>query len=305
MQDHRSARPDNAQAQNAFVACGICVILALVGLRSEPSFAQVTEFALGEVDTVRIAEPSRKFTEPSGITLASDGSHYWVVSDNSATVFLMTGKGKLKPSEALSVGVDDLEGITLDEDGNRLLAVQEGTSTVVQISLEDGSVSGFPIADMAGFPEVAETFGSLRTNNGLEGIAFDTSRREVLLVKEANPRLLLRLSSDLTTILGAVVLSEEDGFACDGTDDSALDVSDIHYDRHRRVLWVLSDTGACILIADPDTGLVIGRARGLSPEKPLRLPKNPEGISLDAEGTRLRIVTDDGKDSRMVILSIE
>jgi uncharacterized protein YjiK len=205
----------------------------------------------------------------------------------------------------LQVGVDGFEGITVDESANQLLAVREETSAIVQISLEDGAVSAFPLADMARFNEIAETFGSLRTNNGLEGITFNTDRDEVLLVKESSPRLLLRLSADLTTVLGAVELTAERGFACPGTDDATLDVSDILYDRDRKVLWVLSDTGACILIADPVTGTVIGRPQDLSADKPLKLPKNPEGLALSADGSALRIVTDNDKDSRMMILSIE
>lgn len=282
-----------------------CFALANPAVWLHPASAQSKDVLLGHIDTVRIADKNRDFTEPSGIALASDGRHYWVVSDNADVVFLMTEHGKLKRSQALQVDVDGLEGIAFDESANRLLAVREEPSAIIQISLDDSAVSSFPLADMAGFSEIAETFGPLRTNNGLEGITFNTDRGEILLVKESHPRLLLRVSADLTTILGAMELTAERGFACPATDDATLDVSDILYDRDRKVLWVLSDAGACILIADAVTGQVIDRPQGRSAEKPLKLPKNPEGLALNADGSTLRIVTDNGKDSRMIILSIE
>ncbi len=283
----------------------LCMALACPAVWLRPASAQSEDLLLRQIGTVRIADETRGFAEPSGIALASDGRHYWVVSDDANVVFLMTEKGRLKPGQSLRVGVDGLEGISFDESANRLLMVGEDTSTVVQIGLDDGAVSMFPLADMAGFGEIAETFGPLRTNNGLEGITVNTDRGEVLLVKESGPRLLLRLSSDLTTVLGAVELTADGGFSCPGTDDATLDASDIHYDSGRKALWVLSDTGACIVIADPVTGAVIGRPRGLSADRPLKLPKNPEGLALGADGSTLRIVTDNDKDSRMIILSIE
>lgn len=303
-ENHRLRTCVTRQCNPARWVC-FCMALAFLAVWPHLASAQSEDVLLGQVDTVRIADKTRDFTEPSGIALASDGRHYWVVSDNADVVFLMTEKGKLKPSQSLRVGVDGLEGITGDESANRLLTVRENTSTVVQISLDDGAVSMFPLADMAGFSEIAKAFGPLRTNNGLEGITFNADRGEVLLVKESQPRLLLRLSADLTTILGAVEMTAEGGFSCPGTDDARLDASDILYDRERKVLWVLSDTGACILIADAVTGNVIGRPQGRSTGKPLKLLKNPEGVALSADGSTLRVVTDNGKDSRLMILSIE
>jgi uncharacterized protein YjiK len=278
--------------------------LAAAALSTQTS-AQVSDLILSEIDTIRIADASRDFTEPSGLTLATDGQHYWAVSDDTGTLFLLTERGKLKPSRSLPIGVDGLEGLALDADANRLLAVREDTSQVVSIDLSDGTVALHPLADMSGFAQVAAVFGPLRTNNGLEGITYNSDSNEVLLVKESQPRLLLRLSADLSTVLGAAELTAEDGFACAGTDDASLDVSDILYDPARKVAWLLSDTGACLQIADPVTGKVIGRPQSNDVDTPLRLPMNPEGLALNATGTELRIVTDNGKDSRLIILHIE
>lgn len=305
--DHGRKRADSSPSRPWRGDLGLLLkLFALASVAfSAPASAQIVDATLSVIDTVRIADRSQGFTEPSGLALASDGQHYWAVSDDTGTLFLMTEKGKLKPSRSLAIGVDGLEGLALDDRANRLLAVREDTSTVVSIDLNDGEVTLHPLADMDGYAEIADIFGPLRTNNGLEGIAYNSDRNEVLLVKESHPRLLLSLSADLTTVLWVVELTAAVGFACRGTDDATLDVSDILYDPTREVAWLLSDTGACLQFADPVTGKVIAWPQGDDANNPLRLPKNPEGLALNAAGTELRIVTDNGKDSRMIILSIE
>jgi uncharacterized protein YjiK len=161
------------------------------------------------------------------------------------------------------------------------------------------------VQDMRGFAAVANLFGAIRSNNGLEGITVDGETGEIYMIKEKTPRLLIRVSSDLTTILGAVKLTEENGFACPGIEDAKLDVSDVTYDPDRKTLWILSDTGSCVFLLDPKTGTaqslpLTGFDDGSG--KPIR---NPEGLALNADETELRIVTDDGKDSRLITLSVE
>jgi uncharacterized protein YjiK len=286
--------------------CCLRALAALIPVAcTAPAAAQVADVTLSEIDTIRIADRSRDFTETSGLALAPDGRHYWAVSDDTTTLFLLTERGKLKPGQSLAIAVDGLEGLAPGPDANRFLAVREDTSEVVSIDLSDGSLTVHPLGDMDGFPGIADVFGPLRSNNGLEGVTYDPDRNEVLVVKEAHPRLLLRLSADLSTILGATGLTAADGFACAGTADANLDVSDILYDPTRKIVWLLSDTGACLQIADPATGKIIGRPKGKDADVPLRLPKNPEGLALNSTGTELRIVTDNDKDSRMMILSIE
>lgn len=260
---------------------------------------------LRPIDSGKIADRSRGFSEPSGLGVTSDGAGYWSVSDDSARIFRLTPKGKLLPDQFIPLRVKGLEGVVEDPARNRLLAVREDTAEIVAVGLEDGLFTLHPLARMAGFDDVSALFGAIGSNNGLEGITLDAAADEVVVLKENGPRLLIRISADLSTILGAVALTEARGFACEGTDDVTLDVSDLTWDAKRKAFWILSDEGSCVFIYDTATGQATGVSLPGSIDHPNRHPKNPEGIALDAEGNELRIVTDDGKDSRLFILSID
>lgn len=255
-------------------------------------------------DVLKIADRSQGFIEPSGLALASDGAGYWSVSDDSTGIFRLTPEGRLVPDLAVPLRVRGLEGVVEDGVRSRLLAVQEEGAVIVEVGLTDQAISFHPLSGMSGFERIETMLGSLRSNNGLEGITVDTIRDEVVVVKESQPRLLIRISADLSTILGAVEVSAASGFACEGTDDADLDLSDITFDAARKAFWLLSDEGSCVVLLDPATGQMSEVPLPASAEHPKRRLKNPEGIALDREGTELRVVTDDGKDSRLAIFSI-
>jgi uncharacterized protein YjiK len=258
-----------------------------------------------QIEEVRkIADRSQRFNEPSGLALASDGQGYWSVSDDSAGIFRLTAEGKLDPGLGVPLQVTGLEGVVEDSVRGRLLAVQEEDAAIIAVELTDGEVSLHPLSGMSGFARIATIFGPLASNNGLEGITIDTTTDEVVVVKESEPRLMIRISADLSTILGAVELTGASGFACDGTEDAALDVSDITYDAALRAFWLLSDEGSCVVLLDQARGQMSGLTLPASAEHPKRRLQNPEGIALSPDGTELRVVTDDGKDSRLAILSI-
>jgi len=267
--------------------------------------AQTAELQLRIVDTVRIADKSTGFLEPSGLALAEDGETYWSVSDDTRSLFLLSDSGKVLPKGSLRTGVDGLEGIAADPAGGRLLAVRENSSEVIALDLQTGAVSRHPLGAMAGFAGIADRFGPLRTNDGLEGIAFDSDRNGMLLTKQRDPRLLIRVSGDLSTVLGAVELTADLGYACAGATDAELDVSDILYDSRRKRLWVLSDTGNCVWLADPVSGQVLAQAPIAGPENEAKHLHHPEGLALNSDGTELRIVTDNGNESRMILLTVE
>jgi uncharacterized protein YjiK len=255
-------------------------------------------------DVHKIADRSQGFSEPSGLALASDGKGYWSVSDDSTGIFRLTAEGRLDPALGVALPATGLEGVAEDTVRGRLLAVQEEDATIIAVELTDGETSLHHLSGMSGFARIATIFGEPASNNGLEGITIDTSTDEVLVVKESEPRLIIRISADLSTILGATELTAASGFACDGANDSGLDVSDITYDTARGAFWLLSDEGSCVVFLDPATGLMTGLTLPASVDRPKRRLKNPEGIALNAAGTELRVVTDDGKDSRLAILSI-
>lgn len=280
------------------------VAMAL-GLWSGLALAEGGDLPILQIEEVRrIADPSQGFNEPSGLALASDDMGYWSVSDGTLGIFRLSPEGVLMPDLALPLQVRGLEGVVEDQVRGRVLAVQEEGATIVSISLASGEASVHPLSGMSGFDGIEELFGSLASNKGLEGITLDTTTDEVVVVKERQPRLMIRISPDLSTILGTVELTEAGGFACDGTKDAVLDVSDITYDAGRGTFWLLSDEGSCVVRLVTATGQMTGSILPASVDHPKRRLKNPEGIALNREGTELRVVTDDGKDSRIAILSI-
>lgn len=285
-----------ARAVWTFLVFGILPAIAL----AEPSDAPM--LVLDHVH--KIADRSAGFSEPSGLALGSDGDGYWSVSDDSAMIYRLTPKGRLVPDQSIPLPMKGLEGVVDDLVRNRLLTVREDTAEIVAVSLMDGASTAYPITRMSGFGDIAAVFGSVRSNNGLEGISLGSSTDEIVVIKENGPRLLIRISADLSTILGAVELTAVRGFACDGTDDVGLDVSDLTFDAARKAFWILSDEGSCVFLYDPATGLAAGVPLPGSVDHPERRLKNPEGIALNPDGTELRIVTDDGKDSRLAIFTI-
>jgi uncharacterized protein YjiK len=257
------------------------------------------------IDSGKIADRSRGYDEPSGLALGLDGAGYWSVSDDTARIFHLSPEGALMPDPSLPLRLKGLEGVVEDRARSRLLAVREEGAEIVAVGLQDGLLTRHPLNRMAGFDGIASLFGAIRSNNGLEGVTLDPATGEVAVLKESGPRLLIRISADLSTILGAVELTQDRGFACDGTDDPALDVSDLTWDAARKAFWILSDEGACVFLYDPARGIASAVTLPGPADHPDRPPKNPEGIALNPEGRELRIVTDDGKDSRLFILSIE
>jgi SdiA-regulated len=255
-------------------------------------------------DVRKIANRSEGFTEPSGLALASDGQGYWSVSDDSTGIFRLTAEGRLDPGLGVPLVAMGLEGVVEDTARRRLLVIQEEEAAIIAVELTDGAASLHPLSGMSGFAKIATIFGPLASNNGLEGITVDTSTDQVVVVKESEPRLMIRISADLSTILGVTELTAASGFACDGTEDAVLDVSDITHDATRNAFWLLSDEGACVVLFDPRTGQMTGFALPAAVDRPNRRLKHPEGIALNRDGTALRVVTDDGKDSRLAILSI-
>jgi uncharacterized protein YjiK len=277
-----------------------------IGLLSGTAPAQSPDAPeLRLVNSSKIADRSRGFSEPSGIALAFDGAGYWSVSDDTAAIFRLTPEGRLLPDQSIPLRMKGLEAVVEDPARNRLLVVREDTAEIAAVGLGDGLFTLHPLERMVGFDGIAGLYGAIRSNNGLEGITLDTATGEVVVLKENGPRLMIRISADLSTILGVVALSENLGFACDGTDDVTLDVSDLTWDAARKAFWILSDEGACVFLFDPGTGLATAVSLPGSADHPHRHPKNPEGIALNSDGNELRIVTDDGKDSRLFILSID
>jgi uncharacterized protein YjiK len=281
------------------LACAVC-------LGAVPALAQGPEApVLGFRDTAGISDRSQGFSEPSGLARASDGGGYWSVSDDTGMIFYLSPTGELVADRAIPVATGGFEGVVEDAARSRLLAVREETAEIVSIPLDGGAISLHPLPRMAGFDAISDLFGAVGSNHGLEGITLDSVTGEVVVIQENRPRLLVRITPDLSEILGATELTRAIGFSCAGVADRALDVSDLTHDPDRGVFWILSDTGSCAFLFDPALGQATSLPLPGSADTPAKRPKNPEGLALSRDGRDLRIVTDDGKSSRLITLSVD
>ena len=78
--------------------------------------------------------PEIGLTEPSGLAVAPDGSGFWIVSDETRTVFLLDADGEMRPFLGRDDRMRDLEGVAADNGKARLLAVSERTSSIIAVS---------------------------------------------------------------------------------------------------------------------------------------------------------------------------
>lgn len=299
-------RPSKCAAADATEVRGflrICGGAALVPLIVPFALAQDDPLPPGirYLDTQHILKRSQDYNEPSGLALAADGKHFWTVSDNTDALYLLGLDGDLKPSQTIHIGVTGLEGVTLDQPRGRLIAIAEDSAEVIEVLIETGEIHRFRLADMQGYDKVSEAFDTSDANNGLEGITVNPASGAVFLLKENQPRMMMELSPNLTSIRGALELTAELGFVSDRVSDTELDVAGLEYDPDRNAFWIVSDTGECLYLFDP----LKGKAHAWPLLHDKGRVKNGEGVALAAGGTRLMIVTDDDKGSRMYSYGIK
>lgn len=287
------------------VATGYQAVPAtMVCLLSLPSVAgsQVAEVTgIRFHDSAHIAVEDEGMTETSGLAFSEDGKHLWTVSDNVGRVFLLGLDGDLKPSHSIEIGSSGLEGIAEDGGRERLLAVREERMEIVEVSLRDHKAQAFPLQEMSGFDTVAAAFANSSPNDGLEGITVDPGSGMVFVLKEKAPRMLIGISPDLTRIESALVLSSDLGFVSPSAEDADLDVAGLDFDPVRKAFWIVSDTGEAVYLFDPTKPPAKAWSL-LHGDNPVH---NAEGIALVQGGSQLAIVTDDGKDSRLLTYGIE
>ena len=68
------------------------------------------------------------------------------------------------------------------------------------------------LSAMKNYKRIKEHFTSNITNKGLEGITINPKSGSLFVVKEGQPGLLIEISSDLSTILDAKLLTPLNGF---------------------------------------------------------------------------------------------
>ena len=207
-----------------------------------------------ELLTFYISEPI-PVPEPSGLDLSFDEKTFWIVSDQDSKVYLIDSWGK--EVKSFKVAGEDLEGITVISDST-IAIVLERTREVV-------------ILDTSG-NELKRASLNLKgeLNSGLEGITYNPEKKNFYVLNEKKPRLLLTLDENL-------VEQRRD------TLNFAKDFSGLFFDDNDDTLWLLSDENQEIYKTDL-SGNVIREFK-------IKV-KQPEGIALNKERTKLFIVSD-------------
>lgn len=255
---------------------------------------------LTHLSTVTIYDKSNGLTEPSGLSLAPDGG-FLVVSDDTRRILKLSEDGRASPVTAKHPALKDLEGITADE--HRVLAVTESSGAIIELQPDNPkSLRIVQLADLAGKQTSDIEWGG---DNGLEGIAISPATGRTYLVKERAPRLLIELSPDLSRIETATSLAKGAGFDVPGVKDDTLDVSGIAADPGQDALWILSDTGSSVFFYDLNTHVAERLALTVPRDGKAKPLRNPEGVAVSNDRTRLHVVTDDHKSSKLVTYRIE
>lgn len=244
----------------------------------------------------KISDPTINFTEPSGLTWTDRG--LISVSDDTKALFAIdVSTGDVK--RIASLPHKGFEGVARGWDNGVLVLVREEKNIIALFESKAEQVVGsVRLSQLDGYAEVAEAFEDSDANKGLEGIAVDRAGQRVFVIKEGSPRLLIEISSDLSTIVSVTKLSKSRGFDVDGIPGRKLDVSGMAFDPEREALWIGSDRCGCIFHYDlgqqqaMQVPITFG---GLDPDT----LKSVEGIALSDDGLSLFAVTDDKSESRL------
>ncbi len=237
-------------------------------------------FSLQFVKSQSIRHP--KLEEPSGLTRAADGT-LWTVSDKARRLFQLNTDGELLAS--IKLEHRDLEGITFDHH-DRLLVVDEDGDRIRVLDRQNGDqLDQRRISDMSGFAKIEPVWKA--SKHGLEGITGDPVRDEILLLKEAEPCLLIAVSADLQTIHSVVPLGPQ----LDPDRPDELDASGLCYDPMFDLLWIVSDRGRSLFGFDRRSDQ-IEHALPLTRKEDSQRIKKAEGVALDSEQRLLYVVCD-------------
>ncbi len=260
---------------------------------------------LNLVDSFKIRNEDKGFSEPSGLSRSSNDGRFWSVSDADARLHLLEADGTIVNAFHLpKVSGTDLEGVASRPDGSVVLVQEKAWTLVVVEPGEPPTVERFALREMSGFASVAPLLEGNPANKGPEGITTDPVTGSVFVVIEGQPRLLLEISEDLTEILNATMMTSEMGFVAPHADDEKLDLSGLAWSQSSGSLWILSDTGRRIFVFDLKTRSVDPIDLVYEHKGKKKTIRNAEGIALDEAKGLLFVLTDDGKKSRLFVFSL-
>jgi len=193
--------------------------------------------------------------EPSGLTLTSDQSGFWTVSDEDSSLYELDSFGSI--IKRIKVDGFDLEGVTVIDDST-IAVVLERTREVVILDTTGTEMKRMKI-NLGG-----------ELNLGLEGITYNESIKHFFVVSEKNPSLLFELDENLNEVRRDTI-------------KFAADVSGIYYDENDSLLWILSDEDQLIIKADMELNIITKFKISVL---------QPEGITINSKGDRMYIISD-------------
>ena len=262
------------------------------------------QFSITYLARLDIENKREGLSEPSGLALSACGDALWVISDDTRRIFQINLDGEIKPDDTIKINDKGLEGITLDPAGKHLLAVVEDGNAFIKAELGTQTiVQRQRLNAMRGFGSIEPYFSTGSTNNGLEGIAWNSSSETVFALKEGQPGLLIEVSPDLQSILNHRVLGAEQGFLDRELAPEAIDFSGLCHDRQRDCLWIISDKARRLFLYDWQDDRVIQSCRlAYGDDGDYREINKAEGIAVNPEANRLFIVSD--KEARLYIFDL-
>ena len=196
-----------------------------------------------------------KVPEPSGLAMSFDCNYLWTISDEDSKVYKIDKQGKV--IRFFTVNGEDLEGITVI-DSTRLAVILERSREVVVIDTLGKELKRKRF-DLKG-----------KLNEGLEGICFDTNKKDFYFVNEKLPGLLIKTDSNFAEIFKKEL-------------KIAKDYSDISFAEDDSTLWLLSDESKKIIQTDLSGKKIIEYSINV---------EQPEGLAVDYKNKKVFVVCD-------------
>ena len=240
---------------------------------------------------VSIQHKSEGLTEPSGVVLTHTQKSLWVVSDDKKRLFQIDLDGQLIPEATISTLDKELEGITLDREGN-LYLVSEGKNKIIVLDAQGHLHHKQKLKYIDGYKKISKYFdNSAKKNKGLEGITI--CQDHIFVLKEGDPGLLIKISQDLTKIKDYKKLGNKNGFSDDQIKSKRIDYSGICYDSSRQGFWIVSDRAKRLFLYSWKKDRVLQSfALGYQQDGEYRKIEKAEGVAYNPDTQRLYIVND-------------
>lgn len=159
--------------------------------------------------------------EASGLCTVSPIGHYFAISDRpNNTIYRIDSLGNIL--NYYNVDASDIEGITVNPIDSTIWLVDEAESTVICLNKFGKFLRSYLVE-----------YGQNISNNGFEGITYNSTDQYFYLITEKNPSLLIKWVPG-----EGIVFTKELDFADD--------FSAITYNEEENLLWITSDESAKI-----------------------------------------------------------